>query len=66
MIKKYTVFGMSCAACIAHVTEEVSKIPGVTEVQLDETGILTLTSDKPVDFRLLVAAVEEAGEYSVE
>lgn len=33
-MKKYTVTGMSCAACSAHVEKAVSKVPGVTSVSV--------------------------------
>src|SRR5436189_221467 len=43
----YTVSGMTCAHCVSAVTEEVSAVPGVTEVQVDlETGALTVTVEK--------------------
>jgi len=46
----YTVTGMTCAHCVSAVTEEVTAVPGVTDVQVDlETGALTVTSDTPVD-----------------
>jgi copper chaperone len=58
----YTVVGMTCAHCVAAVTEEVSAVPGVTAVDVDlDSGGLTVTSDAPVDEGALRAAVEEAG-----
>jgi copper chaperone CopZ len=61
----YTVVGMTCGHCVSSVTEEVSQVPGVTDVDVDlATGGLTVTSDTPVDDAALQAAVEEAG-YSV-
>lgn len=33
MITNYVVTGMTCGHCVNHVTEEVSAIPGVTEVR---------------------------------
>ena len=54
----YAVTGMTCAHCVRAVTEEVSRIEGVTGVTVDlPTGALTVTSPGPVDR----AAVEEAG-----
>ena len=42
----YTVTGMTCAHCVASVTEEVSEIDGVTDVAVDlASGGLTVTSD---------------------
>jgi copper chaperone CopZ len=59
---RYTVVGMTCAHCVAAVTEEVSAIGGVTAVAVDlSTGDLTVTSDAPLDLTALEAAVDEAG-----
>ena len=61
----YTITGMTCGHCVNAVTEEVSQVPGVTDVDVDlATGGLTVTSDTPVDDAAIQAAVEEAG-YSV-
>ena len=58
----YTVTGMTCGHCVSAVTQEVSGLPGVTDVQVDlATGGLTVTSDSPVDDGAVRAAVEEAG-----
>jgi copper chaperone len=63
----YTVEGMTCGHCVAAVTEEVSAIPGVTEVDVElATGQLTVTSQAPIDFDRLVEAVAEAGNYSID
>jgi copper chaperone CopZ len=56
---------MTCGHCVSSVTEEVTQVPGVTDVDVDlATGGLTVTSDAPVDDTAIQAAVEEAG-YSV-
>ena len=61
----YTVTGMTCAHCVASVTEEVSEIDGVTDVAVDlASGGLTVTSDQPLPDGAVRAAVEEAG-YAV-
>ncbi|CAL9544249.1 Copper chaperone CopZ [Actinosynnema sp. ALI-1.44] len=58
----YTVTGMTCGHCVASVTEEVSKISGVTDVAVDlPTGAVTVTSAEPVAEADVRAAVEEAG-----
>ncbi|RZU32359.1 heavy-metal-associated domain-containing protein [Blastococcus saxobsidens] len=58
----YTVTGMTCGHCVSAVTEEVSAVPGVTDVEVDlATGGLTVTSEQPVDESAVRAAVEEAG-----
>ena len=56
----YTVVGMTCGHCVASVTEEVSEIPGVTDVQVDlETGRLDVTGEATAE--QVAAAVTEAG-----
>jgi copper chaperone len=58
----YTVTGMTCAHCVASVTEEISGIDGVTGVAVDlPTGAVTVTTDRPVDEADIRDAVEEAG-----
>ena len=58
----YTVTGMTCGHCVKSVTEEVSALPGVTDVQVElESGRLTVTSDAPVSDEQVAAAVDEAG-----
>jgi copper chaperone CopZ len=62
---EYLVSGMTCGHCVASVTEEVSTIPGVTDVQVDlGSGDLVITSDTSISFEAVEAAVDEAG-YSV-
>ena len=58
----YTVTGMTCGHCVASVTEEVSEIPGVADVQVVlETGELSITSAEPLDPSVVRDAVVEAG-----
>ena len=60
--QSYTVSGMTCGHCVASVTEEVSEVPGVEQVDVVlETGTLTVTSTEPVDAAAVEAAVVEAG-----
>ncbi|GAA2182347.1 heavy-metal-associated domain-containing protein [Brooklawnia cerclae] len=65
MITNYTVTGMTCGHCVAHVTEEVSAIPGVTDVKVLQAGPMTVTSDSAIDFDAVSQAVQEAGDYQV-
>jgi copper chaperone len=61
----YTVTGMTCGHCVSSVTEEVSELPGVTDVQVDlDSGRLAVTSDGPVSADAVRGAVETAG-YSL-
>ena len=58
----YTVEGMTCSHCVAAVTEEVSSIAGVTDVDVDlASGAVAVTSDNDLDRADVRAAVEEAG-----
>lgn len=61
----YTVTGMTCGHCVTAVTDEVSKVDGVTAVDVDlASGQVTVSSDGPVDDQAVAAAVDEAG-YAV-
>jgi copper chaperone CopZ len=58
----YTVEGMTCGHCVASVTEEVTQIPGVSDVAVDlESGAVTVTSQAELDTETVRAAVTEAG-----
>ncbi|CAN5506695.1 heavy-metal-associated domain-containing protein [soil metagenome] len=58
----YAVTGMTCGHCAAAVTEEVSALPGVTDVAVDvEKGRVTVTADAPLGEDTVREAVEEAG-----
>lgn len=58
----YTVTGMTCGHCVASVTEEISEITGVRNVDVDlASGALTFESDQPVAREAVEAAVREAG-----
>lgn len=58
----YTVKGMTCEHCVASVTEEINDLDGVTAVAVDlPTGVVTVTSSRPLDVMQVREAVEEAG-----
>lgn len=58
----YTVSGMTCEHCVKSVTEEVTKIDGVTAVDVDlATGMVTVESDREVSSEAFAAAIDEAG-----
>ena len=58
----FTVTGMTCAHCVAAVTEEVSKLDNVSTVEVDlSSGAVTVQSDGPLDPVAFAAAVDEAG-----
>ncbi len=61
----WTVVGMTCGHCVASVTEELQEINGVTDVAVTlDSGLVTVTSDEPLDRAAVDAAVREAG-YSL-
>lgn len=61
-----TVSGMTCGHCVNSVTEELSKLAGVTEVSVDlDSGKVEITSDADLDQAQIASAVEEAG-YEVK
>ncbi|MGB7980350.1 MAG: heavy-metal-associated domain-containing protein [Candidatus Nanopelagicales bacterium] len=61
----YSVTGMTCGHCVAAVTQELSGLPGVTEVAIDlvPEGLSTVTvsSAGPLAEDAVRAAVDEAG-----
>jgi copper chaperone len=58
----YVVAGMTCEHCTQAVTQEVLTVPGVREVTVHlDGGTMTVSSEEPVDFDVLSAAVGEAG-----
>ena len=65
MITNYNVTGMTCGHCVAAVTEEVSAIPGVSEVKVELAGSMQVESTAEVEFAAVATAVKEAGDYEV-
>ncbi len=61
----YSVTGMTCSHCVAAVTEEVSRLDGVSSVDVDlNTGgesRVTVTSTAPLLVDAVREAVDEAG-----
>ncbi len=64
---KYGITGMTCGHCVHAVTEEVSALTGVSEVNValvdGGQSVMTLTTENGVDFNEVKAAVAEAGDY---
>lgn len=59
--QSYVVEGMTCAHCVASVTEEVSEVPGVEAIEIDlNSGDLQVTGENVSDDAVR-AAVETAG-----
>jgi copper chaperone CopZ len=58
----YTVTGMSCEHCARAVTEEVSAIVGVHDVEVDlASGRVSVTSERELTQSEVAEAVDEAG-----
>ena len=63
----FRVTGMTCGDCVHTVSEEIAKIPGVSEVVVDVVAdgisILAVTALQPLDAATVSAALDEAGDY---
>jgi copper chaperone CopZ len=58
----YTVSGMTCGHCVEAVSSELSKIPGISEVDVDlASGTVTVASEAPIPVEAVATAVDEAG-----
>lgn len=58
----YTVVGMTCDHCAGSVREELGRLDGVSQVDVDlTTGSVDVTSAAPLSSGDVKAAVEEAG-----
>jgi copper chaperone CopZ len=64
----FSVDGMTCGHCVNHVTEELTGLAGVQDVQIQlvagGSSPVTVVSEAPLDDAAIAAAVEEAG-YAV-
>jgi copper chaperone len=58
----YAVRGMTCAHCVASVTEELQELDGVIDVRVElTTGTVIVRSRDPLRDDAVRDAVEEAG-----
>lgn len=61
----YTVAGMTCGHCVSAVTDELSALPGVTNVDVDLVkggeSAVHITSEAALDRGAVEAAIDEAG-----
>jgi len=61
----YGVTGMTCAHCVAAVSEEIGRIAGVSTVAIDlvvgGTSRVTVTSAEPLPMESVRDAIDEAG-----
>ena len=62
----FLVPGMTCGHCKGAVTDELSKINGVTNVDVDlDSKKVTIASEVNVEWQVIVDAVDEAGFEAV-
>lgn len=67
MDSEYTVTGMTCGHCVASVTAEIGRLPGVQDVRVDlANGRIEVRSDQPLPRESVRAAVDEAGYTLVD
>jgi copper chaperone len=68
--RTYAVDGMTCAHCVASVTEELTALPGIDEVSIDLVpgghSSVTVRGSAADDAESVRAAVVEAGYSTVE
>jgi len=58
----YHVTGMTCDHCVRAVTTELVLLEGVRSVDVDlAQGVVTVTSDGPLDMDDVREAIDEAG-----
>ena len=58
----YAVRGMTCDHCVRAVTQELTKVDSVEDVEVDlAAGVVTVISSQPIDDGEVRAAVDEAG-----
>ncbi|MGI8888938.1 MAG: heavy-metal-associated domain-containing protein [Nocardioidaceae bacterium] len=65
MTTSYQVTGMTCEHCVAAVKSELSRLDGVTQVDVDlvagGTSSVTVTSDRDLEDDVVRDAIDEAG-----
>lgn len=62
MKQKFSVQGMTCSACVAHVEKAVKKVDGVTAVNVNLLqNAMTVDFSEPANATLIISAVEKAG-----
>lgn len=65
----YAVTGMTCEHCVHAVTEELTRLGGVSKVEVDllpgGASLVTVTSESPLPAEAVGTALDEAGEYQL-
>ena len=61
-MKKIKIKGMNCQHCVMAVTKALSAIDGIKNVQVDlKTATASYDEAKPVDVKVVAAAIKKAG-----
>jgi copper chaperone CopZ len=64
---RFTATGLTCGHCVGAVSQELSQLPGVSEVQveLDAAGasLVAVEGSTALDVETIRAALDEAGDY---
>jgi copper chaperone len=67
MVSSYNVVGMTCGHCVKAVQDEISALPGVTQVEVDlASGRVDVSSDQQLTVSQVREAVVEAGFQLVD
>ena len=61
----YVVAEMSCAHCVAAVTDELQRVAGVQSVAVDLAAKLVDVKGVDLDERAVIAAIDDAGYDAV-
>lgn len=62
MQSEYLVGGMTCDHCVSRVSEELGRLPGVGDVDVDlASGRVLVSSDRVLNRDDVVVALDEAG-----
>jgi copper chaperone len=63
----YAVTGLTCEHCVTAVSEELTRLDGVSAVSVELVpggrSAVTVTSDAPLPADAIAAALDEAGDY---
>lgn len=58
----FQVSGMTCGHCVQAVSTEIGRLAGVQTVDVDlPSGMVSVTTEAPLDRADIAAAVDEAG-----
>ncbi len=65
----FDVVGMTCGHCASAVTEELTSLDGVRDVQVDlvagGTSVVTVEAERELTPAEVTSALDEAGDYSL-